>query len=230
MKTSTKITVALVALAITTLGFIGVYILGTMHGKTEVKTQLVVNESAAYEVAKLATYEQTGNVRFSYTNKVAEEGGFLNQAKNIAQNFLFERTVTVDGFYIATYGVELDSNSCYFQPNVLANEIYITLPEPELLFYQTPDDSLHPRTFTEDNGALVLERNTTVRDMESKWYIQGRDAALQNKANIEGAKQKMVKVFESIFGGTTGKKVFVKFIPGFKGYQKPGTKIPSQNL
>ena len=219
MKTSTKILVFLIAIAVISGSMVGMYFLGNINGKVEVRNELTINETAVYETAKLAAYEAVGTTTFKYTNKVSEEGGFFAQFKNIGQNFLFERTVTITGSYIASYGVVLDTNSSYTQPDVAKGEIHIILPEPKLLFYQTPNDSSQ-RKIVEDNGAFVLERNSVIEEMESKWYMQGKSVAEHDTAKINAAKDHIAEIFENLYGKTLGKKVFVTFQRDFKGYQK----------
>lgn len=201
-----------IAFAAVVGGMFGMYFLGASNGKIEVHNQLTINETAVYETAKLAAYEAVGTTDFKYTNKQLEEGNILSQFKNVAQNYLFERTVTISGPYIASYGVVLDSNASYVAnvAGVNSDEIHITLPKPQLLFYQTPNDSSQ-RKIIEDNGALVLERNATIEDMESRWYMQGKKAAASSKKNIDAAKEHIAEIFENLYGKTLGKKVIVTF-------------------
>lgn len=220
MKTQTKVIIVLSALALIVVAMFGMYFLGNINGKTEIRTSLTVNEQSAYEVAKLATWEVTGTNHYEYSNRVTEEGGFFQKAIGILENITTERTITVDGFFIASYGVVLDSNASYVQPNVSANEIYITLPEPQLLYYVTPDDTIHPVKVTEQNGLAVLERNEVTGKARMNWYMQGHAAAANSTKDIDAAKQGVQKAFSVLYEKALGKKVFVKFEKDFKGYKK----------
>lgn len=220
MKTQTKIILALSALVTIVLGMFGMYLLGSYNGKTEIRTSLTVNEQSAHEVAKLATWEVTGTNHYEYSNKVSEEGSFFQKAVGIIENVTTERTIIIDGFFIAAYGVVLDSNSAYVQPDVSVNEIHITLPEPSLIYYVTPDDTIHPVIITEENGIAVVERNKVTAQARMNWYMQGHAVAANSTKDIEAAKQGVQKAFSVLYEKALGKKVFVKFEKDFKGYKK----------
>ncbi len=220
MTTSTKLTILGVCLAVVAGLMFGMYLLGSYNGKVEIRTALTVNEQSAHEVAKLATWEVTGTNHYKYTNRVSEDGNLWQKMLGVAENVVLERTINVDGYFLAAYGVVLDSNATYVNPDLNANEIYITLPEPKLLYYVTPDDTIHPVTITEENGVAVAERNETTGIARMNWYMQGYAAAANSTKDIDAAKQSVQRSFSILYEKAFGKKVFVKFEKNFEGYKK----------
>jgi hypothetical protein len=162
------------------------YYVGIRNGKSEIRAEVVQNQSLVKQIAELSSLEVQGSQKVTLSNAAREEGLW-----NSFKNYLWENTLQVTVPFKAKYGVDMDGKECTIERN--DSVVVVTLTACKLLSLELQLDKL------ETMNQKGLFASATIEDLKraQKIMYQKANASLMNDtALIRQAKDRI----ETIMG------------------------------
>lgn len=175
------------------------YFLGKKNGTKSIDS-LAMNNSFVQQIAELSALEVQGVASIKSTN-IANDGSLADAFKKI----FTERTFNIAVPYIAKYGVDLSKQKVNIEAK--NHEVYIVLPEPQLLSYELRLDKADASV---KKGLLEDGNEEAYNKVMKKLYLQSKTQLENNNAYKQQSREKIKKVIEDYYA-PLNLKVDIKF-------------------
>ncbi len=164
------------------------YFLGK-RSASRVVDNIVMNNVLIKQIAELSSLEVRGNATIKSSN-ISNDGSLADSFKKL----FLERSFNISVPYTAKYGIDLGRQNINVKEK--AKEVYIVLPDPQLLSYELRmDQSLA----VSKKGLLETADEETYNRLMQKLYAQSRTQLENNETYRRQSKQKIKKIIEDYY-------------------------------
>ena len=163
------------------------YFLGKKNASKSIEN-IVLNNVFVQQIAELSSLEVRGSTSVKSSN-IANDGSLTDAIKKI----FLEKTVNISIPYVAKYGVDLNKQKINIEEK--NKQIFIVLPEPELLSYELVLDK---GVANSSVGLLNASDEKSYSELMQKLYTQSREQLDRNSIYKEKTKEKIKKNFDRL--------------------------------
>ncbi|HOZ84248.1 MAG TPA: DUF4230 domain-containing protein [Niabella sp.] len=164
------------------------YFLGKKNASKSIEN-IVLNNVFVQQIAELSSLEVRGSTSVKSSN-IANDGSLTDAIKKI----FLEKTVNISIPYVAKYGVDLNKQKINIEEK--NKQIFIVLPEPELLSYELVLDK---GVANSSVGLLNASDEKSYSELMQKLYTQSREQLDRNSIYKEKTKEKIKKILTDYY-------------------------------
>ena len=164
------------------------YFLGKKNASKSIEN-IVLNNVFVQQIAELSSLEVRGSTSVKSSN-IANDGSLTDAIKKI----FLEKTVNISIPYVAKYGVDLNKQKINIEEK--NKQIFIVLPEPELLSYELVLDKGVANSIV---GLLNASDEKSYSELMQKLYTQSREQLDRNSIYKEKTKEKIKKILTDYY-------------------------------